>query len=289
MIVKMSDQELINLFIRYGRMKDTASVEGLGRIASNISLAFSDFVSRVGSNIKSIVSSTYKDINRSSLQQVLQANKASYIHMFSSGSIYDRVVALPVPAYPFTVSPKEVGDYCRNTFAMIIMHKRIIDIIESYRRLASAIRAGNVGEGLLAIQKLDVFNMPKTLSIKPDLIRMVAGKGDDASVEFGKLFNSMTEYKEAVEITASCSIELELAIKTAKILDQLYKAFDQLQASIEYASSTSFDIGKFSGIVNTISATGELIESYGLLCIEYHHLEYHLSKVTEAVIRQSKK
>jgi len=274
------------MFAWYGKRKENGSVEGIGRIANNIAIAFGDFIIRTGSNIKITITGMFKDLKRSALRVFIASNKLGMIRVF--GSDYTQLQPVICSSYPFTLNCKTVGMYCKDAFEVIGMNKRLVTIIEEYMHLGAAIKTGDIGSSIAIMNRINVLNMKEQNNIKDTLTHMVASQSTKNYTTFGEVFDSVTDYREAIDIALQSADELDVAIKADKLLDALYRSYEKLKDSITHASTTNFDLSKLSGIAGIIYDTGDLIESYALLVREYHHLEMFLTNVSEACLKTLK-
>ena len=277
------DNDIEFMFNRYNQLKGVGSQEGLGQIAGGIATAFADFIMRVVTNLKSGLGDGFKDIKRSSLQIMMESHMVGMKRVF--GSDYSVLMNIACQKYPFTVAPKVIGMYCNDTFTMMGMGKRIHELIEDYQHMAAAIRVSDEVKINMILAKINNTNFKSQLTIKPTLSKMVAGQSDTNRTTFGVIFNSTADFNEAVDITLRGAGELETAINVAKLLDNLYKAFDKVKEAIVHVSSSKFDLGKLSGLITTIHDTGSLFEDYAMLVKEYHHIEQFLVNVSEAALK----
>jgi len=274
------------LFKQYDQLRLSGSTEGLGRIASNIAIAFSDLILRLTGNLKLQLTGMFKDIKQSSLQALLHHNKIRMISVMKSD--YTEVKDILCPRWNFTTSPDDVISYCGETFKIFTMLKRMSDLIDSYNHLAAAINIGDINLAAGIIDKIIILNMKPSDNVKRVLSTMVTNTSTQSSTYFGTVFNSMQEYKDVMNKALSTD-ELDTSIKVAKSLGNLYGAFDKVNAAITKASTTNNDISRLSHIVSTVYDTGSLLESYAMVVTEYHHLEWWLKGVTEELMKNDKK
>lgn len=275
------------LFSEYENRQKFASTEGLSNVATNIAITFSDFVIRIGNNIKTGVSGIFKDIKRSSLQELLQSNRLGMSRVLSAD--YTKLIDMKCYPCPFTVKPSTFAAYCKENFITIDIAKRLPDIIDQYMLLGASIRVGDIDKAVTIMMKIDNLNMKHQLHINENLIKMIASTAGVSNVEFGKIFDSTAEFKSAVELTAVQGGELDIAIKSAKLLDTLYKSFYKLHEAITHAASTEMELSKLTGVAVIINDTGKLIESYAMLIREYHHLEHFLTTISISALSLMKK
>lgn len=270
-----SAQDIEKMLLWYSKQKNNASLEGLGSIAGNIGVAFGDFIFRIGNNIRTGVTGIFKDFKRSALQEVFDKNKFSMNRVMRAD--YTTLAKVVCAFYPFTTPPVEAANYFKDEFVFIGMEKRVIQLIDEYLHLSAAIHTGNTDTILSVLRQIGALNLKQQLTIKDRLPTMVAIVKDTNRTTFGNVFNAVSEYEQAVMMTLQSSKELDAAMKTGKILDTLYHAFDKLKSSIIDASKKDLDMSVLSGLTAHINDTGELIESYAMLTREYHHLEWWLS------------
>jgi len=276
------------MFSRYYILSTAeGSVEGLGHLAGNIAVGFSDFIIKVGNNINTALKGQFKDIKRSSLQVLMDSNKLGMVRAMNAG--YSDLAPVSVGHYPFSEKPIVVGTYCRDTFKTFNMHTRMTGIIESYNHLGAVIKVGDVNSVNALSSKISTLNMSNQSDVKEALSRMVSGNRSLEGMKFGEVFDSVSEYKAAVEVALSCSDELDKAIKVSKMLDPLYGSLEKLKDSIESSVKTNFDFNKLSNVANLVHDTGSLIEDYSMLAREYHHFEFSLTKISEAILAKMKK
>lgn len=282
----VSIEELEQLIKWYGVRKENASTEGLENIASKIAIAFGDFILRIGNNIVTIGTSLFKDVKRSTLEITRDHHRLGMISALSSD--YTAIVKVNCNVYPFTVDPKDVLYFCDANFNLLNMRKRMIEIIDAYNKLASTINIGSEQNAIEAIAYVNEKNIHEQLTIKQDLPQIVKGQVLKSNSTFGEVFDSTGEFKDAVEYALKLAEEFNTAARVGKMLPNLYASFDKLKNNIEKAVQSDFNFNAITGIANTLHNTGELIESYGLLVKEYHHMEFWLAATIEAIIKQKK-
>jgi hypothetical protein len=284
--LQQAAEELEQLISWYNVRKENASLEGLESIAGKIAIAFGDFILRIGNNILTNVTGLFKDVKRSSLEITRDHHRLGFINAL--GSDYTSVVNVNCNVYPFVVNPVDVIHFCESNFNLLVMRKRIIEIIEAYIKLANVISTHSEENAIAAIAYVNEKNIHSQLTIKQDLPQMVKGQNLKTGDKFGDIFNSTGEFRETVEYSLKLVDEYNSAAKVGKMLPNLYNSFDKLKVAIEKAVSSDFDFNAITGIASTLHNTGELLESYGLLVKEYHHLEFWLSSVVESIIKQKK-
>lgn len=282
----ISVEELEQLISWYGVRKENASTEGLENIATKIAIAFGDFILRIGNNIIAINAGLFKDIKRSTLEITRDHHRIGMMNALSSD--YTSIVRVKCSVYPFVVEPKDMLYFCEANFNLLNMRKRMVEIIEAYTKLASTISIGSEQNAIEAIAYVNDKNIHDQLTIRQDLPKMVQGQVLKSSVDFGDIFNSTSEFSDAVQYALKLADEFNTAARVGKMLPNLYSAFDKLKNNIEKAVQSDFDFNAITGIANTLHNTGELLESYGLLVKEYHHMEFWLASVIEAIIKQKK-
>ena len=282
-----SVEDVDHAFEWYGKRKDNASVEGISSIASNVATTFGDFIFRFGNNLKTLISGWFKDVKRSVLKEYVDSHKL--LMMRTMDANYSELVNVQGSFYPFSKSPKEMAVYFKTTFSVLDMKKRFKSLTENYLHLAAAIHIGDMALAVKLLNAISDLNMQQQLNIKGELSDMVVLASDVNYTEFGKVFDAVSEYKEAINLTLSCADELNEAVNISKHLDVLYSAFDKLKAAVTHISTLHIDLSQLNGIAGTVHATGELIESYAMLIREYHHLEQYLttlSKVASEVVKK---
>lgn len=282
-----SVEDVDHTFEWYGKRRDNASVEGIASITSNVATIFGDFVIRFGNNLKMIVTGWFKDVKRSVLKEYVDSHKLLMMQTMEAN--YSELVNIQGSFYPFAKSPKEMAVYFKITFAVLDMKKRFKSLTENYLHLAAAIRVGDIDLAVKLLNTISDLNMQQQLNIKSELSDMVMLASDVNYTEFGNVFNAVSEYKEAVNLTLSCSDELNEAVTISKHLDVLYGAFDKLKAAVSHITTLHIDFSQLNGTASTVNATGELIESYAVLTKEYHHLEHWLYTISKAANEVVKK
>lgn len=290
-LLDLGHHEVDQLFVEYGRRKDYASLESLGGFASSLATSFGDFLYRVGTNLKALGESFFKDFRRSELQVIVHANKVSIYMLFNSE--YTELMNVECPVYPFELRPYSVASYCNSVFSLLSMNKRLIDITEEYMRLGASIRNKDEKAAVDALNKITVLNLKNndSIKIKETLTNMVAGQSTKTKALFHDVFDASSEFKEAVEAALISANEFNTAMAVGKTVDILGKAYHKLDEAVSFAAKTpgSFDLSKISTVSGTIYETGELIESYAMLVREYHHLELWLSVVISNCLKAKKK
>lgn len=279
--------EMEKLFLVYGNRKDQASLEGLGKMASNIAISFGDFVIKVGNNIKVGITGQFKDIKRSSLRILFNANKLGMMRVANAD--YSTFVTMECAKYPFTVAPKEVIGFCKDNFGIIDMEKRIVNLIDNYMQLGALIRINDINGAINCIEKINMLNIRSKMIISQQLMKMVTPPSGSNRSQFGEVFDSMSEFNEVNTLTLAQAEELDVAMKVTKQLDLLYRSFDKITSAITEVAETNFDLSKLSGIATIVNDTGILIEQYAMLVKEYHHLEWFLTTTCEEALKLMKK
>lgn len=286
-VINYSIEELEHLFNWYGTQKVMGSTEGLGKIASNISIAFIDFLIKIKKNIQYSISPYYSDLNRSELMFHMDAHNRAMIRVF--GMPYTELIKVPCPQFPFTISVNSINTYCKNTFDTVEMIKRIVSLIEGYAELAAAIQINDAERASTTLIKLNTLNINDIQrSIKHNLIKFVAKPSQNKST-FGAHFDSVAAFQESIDLALLYAGEFDAAIKVSKLLSKLYSTFDKLRDAIVKASSTDFDLSSLAGVVTSINHTGELLESYGMLVKEAHHVEHWLTIIADECVTFVKK
>lgn len=285
-LVDVSVEELEELISWYGIRKENASTEGLENIASKIAIAFGDFILRIGNNIIAVTGGLFKDVKRSTLEITRDHHRLGMMNALASD--YTSIVRVNCNVYPFVVEPKDVLYYCDANFNLMNMRKRIVEIIDAYTKLAATINIGSEQNAIDAIAYVNEKNIHDQLTVKYDLPKMVKGQVLKSTDTFGDIFNSTSEFKDSVEYAFKMADEFNTAARVGKMLPNLYNSFDKLKTNIEKAVQSDFNFNAITGIANTLHNTGELLESYGLLVKEYHHMEFWLASVVEAIIKQKK-
>lgn len=285
-ILNLEAKDIDNLFKLYGYTEGQLSEENLGKIASNIAISFGDFVIRVGTNIKANVSGMFKDFKRSTLLIAIQSNKLGVNRLY--GADYSKLVNMIIPLYPFTKPPKDVINYINSMITTFDMERRIVSIIDKYMMIGSAIGLKDLDKAQILIQDVNDLLINKRYEVSDELIRIVAPSGKNRST-FGDVFDSVSEFREAIDLGLLNAQEFEKAINVGKLLEKLYSAFNTIHNNIIKVKDTSMSIQHISGIATTMNDTGVLIEQYAMLMKEYHHYEYFLSLVIEEGLKEMKK
>lgn len=286
-VIQYSIEELEHLLSWYGTQKVMGSAEGLGKIASNISIAFIDFLIKIKKNIQYSISPLYTDLNRSELMFHMDAHSRAMNRVFQMP--YTELKNVACPQWPFTISVNATNTYCKDTFESIEMIKRMVSLIEGYAELGAAIQindAGRASTTLIRINTLNINDIQR--SVKHNLIKFVA-KPSQSKTSFGSVFDSVASFQEAIDLALLYSGEFDASIKVSKLLSKLYSVFDKLRDAIVKASTTDFDLSSLAGVVTSINHTGELLESYGMLVKEAHHVEHWLTVSAEECVKIAKK
>ena len=285
--IEYSVEDIERLLRRYHLQRDVGSVEGLGKIAENIGVAFGDFLTRIRKNITTGISGYYSDMKRSALMELVDSNPRGMARVFEAD--YTTLQNISCAPYPFIPNPETINSYCKSTFETLVMLKRMNALIDEYLELSASIQISDANKAIGVISRINSTNSYSLqLDIKQTLINSVA-KITQSKSSFGATFNSVGEYRDAIDTALLYANELEIGIKVSKLLPKLYLAFDKLRDSIIKASSSNFDLSSLAGIAGTVNQTGELLESYGMLVKEYHHLEWWLTSLSELCMAKLKK
>lgn len=284
-VLGMNAEQLQNVFKLYGSTQHLISEESLGKFASNIAVSFGDFVFRVGNNIKANVGGLFKEFKRSTLKIAIDSNKVSFNNIFKMD--YSTLCQYNHAQYPFIPLPKDVMKFIDGYIVLFDMSKRIETIIHECMMFASYIDVNDMSSAEAVIKRLESMNFKKYLEVTYYFQRNIA-QANERSTPFGKVFNSVTEFKEAIDNTLIHADELEKAVKIGVMLDKLYDAFARIQKSILRAKDKNIDFNRIINISMVINDIGILIEQYAMLVKEYHHLEFWLAKVIEDIVQNKK-
>ena len=284
---EVSLEELGCMFVRYETLVNKSSVEGLGKLASNIAIGFNDFVRKVVMNVNVELHGILKNIKRSELKALIDGNALGMRRVMSAG--YVDLKDIECPNFPFSVSPREMSAFFQVNFKALNMIQTMGHIINEYHYLAAVIRLGNVDKIKSSLAKIESLNMASYLTIKNDLIKLVAKPDGTNHTVFGNIFSSVSEFDEAIKNTLADEKELNNAIDIAKLIESLYGAFETLKDNVSHATTTGLDFSKINNITTVIDHTGNLIEEYSMLVSEYHHLEHWLSTTTKNLLSTMKK
>lgn len=272
----LSADELQNLFSVYHHTNNNISEENLRSFTSNIAISFGDFIFRIGNNIKANIGGMFKQFKRSELKIAIDSNKLSLQKIFQSD--YSTLCQFSYPQYPFNFSPKEVMKFMDEYFVRFDMLKRMENLIHEYSMFASYIEVSDMASAESVIKRIQSMNLRSYNEVTNYQRRAIAlPNGKDVS--FGKIFNSVTEFREAVDVVMTHADELEKALKVGSLLDKLYDALVRIQKSILKAKEKNIDFGRIIHISTIINDTGSFIEQYAILVKEYHHLEHWLAVV----------
>lgn len=261
--------------LRYEKMRDTASIEGLANIASSVIVGLIDIVLNTANNVGVLLTKLFKDIKRSELQAHMSRNVVQVRKLRRIG--YSEIYKKRIPIYPFHISPNTVAAYCTDTFKIFNMRARVSDIIEQYKLLAANVRIGDENKIKIHIGMLDNLNN-RTLSdsVLTKLKDIVVVNPPSNHTTFGKVFNSVDECFQAIDTTLRISEEFNEAIAVSKMLDSLYAAYSSLADALAARKDYGLDVSKLKGLSETIRSTGILLERYAVLVKEYSHLDHFL-------------
>lgn len=284
-ILNLEAQELENLLNIYGLTHDNLSEEGLGKLLQNISISFADFIVRVKNNMASMLKDSFKDIKRSVLTITIQNNKFGISRLYSTE--YSLLNNTIVPSYPFRKPPLDIINFMIETFTTFDMDRRMASLIDNYMKIGSFIAINDFNNVESCIKNIDILNVFKSGDVSQYLLNVVST--DSKKTTFGTIFDSVTDFKDTIDLTLTQAPELEKAIVIGRTLDRLYNAFGKVHDSIIKTKNNNVDLHRISGLAAIMNDTGVLIEQYAMLVKEYHHLEFWLNTVVEETLKSAKK
>lgn len=279
--------QLEELFNRLDVMKDSASTEGLVSIVKRITVALSDYMIKIMANIKSNVTGIFKSIKRSELEAYLQSKHLAY-KVFKKAN-YSTVYKAKSPYFPFNKNPSQVANFCNDTFKSYNMQMRLRDITKNYYDFCSAVQHNDASKASVLLDTISNLNMSQVVSSTMSVIKdMVLVRLPKKYSTFGATFSSVDEMTKAVDLTLKSKGEFNNSVKTVNMLRDLYKAFDKINLTLSNVDAKKIDILKLRRVVEVIRDTGSLIDSYGVVVREAHHLDHNLVNTLTTAIDKAK-
>ena len=275
--------EIENTIKQFERIEKNASIEGIGSLASRLVIGLTDYILKVGNNLRYTVTGLFKNVKRSELQAFLSSKGLATIKLYNAN--YSSLYKAKVPYFPYNQSPLTVSAYTNDTFKSLDMYSKVISIIEGYFRLAADIRAKDSDSASATINKLNSLNdRPFTKGVEDNLKKLVVTRVPSNYGTLGQWFASMSELKPVVETTLKSAIVFDEAITISKKMETLYSALEELNKSIEYLIDSNFNISKLKGLTQTIRDSGDLIVVFGVMVKEQSHLEHWTVEVLNSGI-----
>ncbi len=284
-ILNLEAQELENLLNLYGLTHDNLSEEGLGKLLQNIAISFADFIVRIKNNMASMLKDSFKDIKRSVLTITIQNNKFGISRLYSTE--YSLLNNTIVPSYPFRKPPLDIINFMIETFTTFDMDRRMASLIDNYMKIGSFLAINDLNNVEACIKNIDILNVFKSGDVSQYLLNIVST--DSKKTTFGAIFDSVGDFKDAIDLTLTQAPELEKAIVIGRTLDRLYNTFSKVHDSVIKTKNNNVDLHRISGLAAIMNDTGVLIEQYAMLVKEYHHLEFWLNTVVEETLKSAKK
>ena len=271
------------LFMRYDRLKTTASVEGLASTVSSIVTGLVDITLNAITNIRITLKGLFKDVKRSELQAYFHSHTTRVRKLNEIG--YTSINKVKIPFYSFKDSPNTMAAYCVDTFKLLNMRSRMNKLIDEYSMLAACLRTEDINKAANHITQLNALN---SITLSEGILTKLSGtvitRPDANTVMVGKVFNSVGEISQAVDTTLRCSEELNAALSVEKLLDPLYNQYEKIAKALLDNKDAGVDISKLSRLGIVIRDTGKLIEHYAVLVKEYISLEHFLVNVLHACL-----
>jgi len=279
--------ELNMLFNRLEMMNGKASTEGLGNIVKRITALLADYLYKVMSNINANVIGMFKSIKRSELEAFIASNKMSM--RILRDAQYSKIYKAKGPTLPFTKDPATVGNFLDDVLKSYNMKKRLADITKNYNSFSSAVKLNDISKGSGILDTIHGLNMPEVVSGNISSIKeMVMVKLPRKLSAFGDAFDSIDDLDKSIGIALKSADEFNSAVKTTGMLNDLYKSLDKVHRTLSKVDTSKIDILKLKRVVNDIRDTGSLIESYGVIVKEAHHLEHWLVGTIDSAIARAK-
>ncbi len=247
-----------------------AAVEGIGNLIKRIVTAMINYIPKVMKNLSSSVRGIM-GVKRSVLQEAIDGNKM--YHRKLKKAAFSDVHKVVVPYFLFNKDVMSVATYFNETFPKYDIIDRMAKLIKSYNLISAYIKIGNNSKLRDEIDNIGNLNIVAQVTSSVDFLKeTVITRPPSNRSTIGDNFDSLKDMLHSVDNSLKSSKEIGNFLTTGKMTKSLEKVWDGLVKALGNADE-SLEIALLKSLADRIDETADMIAGYGIVGLEYHHLE----------------